>query len=476
MHINHSSLFLVSGLFAISACTTGVGNEKEDNTSQPNVIYIMADDLGYADLGVYGQKLIQTPNIDKLAENGIKFTQHYAGTSVCAPSRSVLMTGEHSGHTYVRGNMEVEPYGQTQLLSEVKTVAEYLKEAGYATGMIGKWGLGVEGTEGAPENQGFDYFYGYYCQVHAHNSFPEYLYENGEKVMLDNEVNYLPEDHWTRGLGGYAIKKEDFSNDLFHEKSLEFLEKHKEGPFFLYLPVTIPHNNGEAPDPFKFETPGMQPYEDKDWTIEERSYASIVTRLDSMVGDIVNYLAEADIAKNTLVIFTSDNGPEKEDIFNSNGILNGLKRDLTEGGIRVPFIASWPGSIEKGTESDHISAFWDFLPTVCELAGIQPADTLDGISYLPALLGEEQDEHPHLYWEFHERGGKQAVRKGKWKAIRRNANAEPDAKILLFDLSQDPSEENDISDQYPEIVTQMEEIMEKEHEASAIFPFGAELD
>ncbi len=473
MQINKTTLFLATGIVALSGCNT-VNNNKEEIPEKPNIIYIMADDLGYADVGVYGQELIQTPNIDRLAQNGMMFTQHYAGTSVCAPSRSVLITGEHSGHTYVRGNKEVNPYGQTQLPLEEKTVAEYLKEAGYKTGMIGKWGLGVENTSGDPQKQGFDYFFGYYCQVHAHNSFPEYLYENGEKVMLDNEVKYLPEDHWTRGLGGYAIKKEDFSNDLFHEKSMEFIKESVDQPFFLYLPVTIPHNNGEAPDPFKFETPSLHPYGDKEWTLEERSYAAMITRLDSMVGDIVKLLNEKELSEKTLVIFTSDNGPEKEDIFDSNGILNGGKRDLTEGGIRVPFIASWPGTIEKGSKTDHISAFWDFLPTACEIAGISYPDKLDGVSYLPTLLGKKQKEHPYLYWEFHEKGGKQAVRMGKWKALRRNLNEDPDGPLLLFDLSADPSEQNDISENNPDIIARMEQIMEEAREPSDIFPFGDE--
>ncbi|MFW5878101.1 MAG: arylsulfatase [bacterium] len=475
MKINNSKLLIATGIMALAACNTA-DNNKEEESRKPNIIYIMADDLGYADIGVYGQKLIKTPNIDHLAANGMMFTQHYAGTSVCAPSRSVLMTGEHSGHTYVRGNKEVEPYGQTQLPLKEKTVAEYMKEAGYRTGMIGKWGLGVENTSGDPQKQGFDYFYGYYGQVHAHNSFPEYLYENGEKVMLDNEVNYLPEDHWTRGLGGYAVKKEDFSNDLFHEKSLEFISESAGQPFFLYLPVTIPHNNGEAPDPFKFETPSLYPYEDKEWTLEERSYAAMITRLDSMVGDIVKLLAEKELSENTLLIFTSDNGPEKEDIFDSNGILNGGKRDLTEGGIRVPFIASWPGTIEKGSKTDHVSAFWDFLPTACDIAGISFPDSLDGISYLPALVGEEQKKHSYLYWEFHERGGKQAVRMGKWKAIRRDVNEDPEGPLLLFNLEEDPSEKFDISKQHPEIVSRMKEIMTEAREPSPIFPFGSEIE
>jgi arylsulfatase A-like enzyme len=474
MLLTKPTLFILSSTLLLTGCKNQVKTIENEDSQKPNIIYIMADDLGYADVGVYGQERIKTPNIDQLARDGMMFINHYAGTTVCAPSRSVLMTGHHSGQTFVRGNLEADPYGQIPLAAEEKTVAEYLKEAGYKTGMIGKWGLGVENTEGDPQNQGFDYFFGYYCQVHAHNSFPEYLYENGKKVMLDNEVEYLPEDHWTRGLGGYATKKVNFSNDLFHSKALEFIDNSKDRPFFLYLPVTIPHNNGEAPDPYKFETPTVHPYQDRDWNYEEKCYAAMITRLDSMVGDVIKELDEKGLRDNTLVVFTSDNGPAKEDVFNSNGILNGGKRDLTEGGIKVPFIASWPGKIEKGSVSDHISAFWDFLPTACEIAGIEIPNDVDGISYLPALLGEDQKDHKFLYWEFHEKGGKQAVRMGKWKAVKRNVNENPDSPVLLFNLENDPSEQNDISAQNPDVVAKMKEIMKQEHTPSGLFPFGSE--
>lgn len=471
MRLDITTGLLFSGALSLTSCTPGSEKNNDNPELKPNIIYIMADDMGYNDLGAYGQELIKTPNLDRMAAEGMMFTNHYAGTSVCAPSRSCLMTGQHNGHTYVRGNHEAEPYGQIPLPEEVVTVAELLKEEGYVNGQIGKWGLGVENTSGDPQNQGFDYFYGYYCQVHAHNSFPEYLYENGQKVYLRNEVKYLPEDHWTRGLGGYATKKVDFSNDFFHSKALEFIENYADTSFFLYLPVTIPHNNGEAPDPYKFETPSLHPYTERAWTLEERSYAAMITRLDSMVGDILNSLREKEIADNTLVIFTSDNGPEKNDIFNSNGILKGLKRDLTEGGIKVPFIAWWPGNIEPGSTTGHMSAFWDFLPTACELAGREIPGFTDGISYLPVLLGRDQPQHDYLYWEFHERGGKQAVRKGNWKAVRRNVKEDPYSPVLLFNLETDPSEETDVSREHPEIVKELAEIMEKEHRPSAVFPF-----
>jgi len=469
------TLILTAGLISLNGCAGKADLKTKDQPyTKPNIIFILADDLGYSDTGPYGQKLIKTPNLDRMAANGIKFTNHYAGTSVCAPSRSVLMTGLHSGHTYVRGNKQADPYGQVPLKDSVITVAEILKESGYTTGMIGKWGLGVENTEGDPQNQGFDYFYGYYCQAHAHNSFPEYLFENGKKVFLLNKVNYMSEDHYSKGVAGYATEKIDYSNDLFQEKALGFIEKNKDTSFFLYLPVIIPHNNGEAPDSFRYETPSLYPYENEIWTYEEKCYAASVSRLDSLVGRLLAKLDALGIAENTLVIFTSDNGPEKEDIFDSNAGMRGGKRDLFEGGIKVPFIALWPGKITQASVSDHLSSFWDFLPTVCELSGAPIPEWTDGISYLPALQGKSQFQHSHFYWEFHEQGGKQAVRMGKWKAVRLNVNALPEGPVMLFDLENDPLESNDIGLKNPETLHKLTEIMNKERTASELFPFGDE--
>lgn len=473
MLLNHSAPILITvGLMALTGCNLKKGTEKSALSKKPNIIYILADDLGYSDIGPYGQKLIRTPNLNRMANSGMLFTNHYAGTSVCAPSRSVLMSGLHSGHTFVRGNKEAEPYGQIPLKDSIITVAEILKTAGYKTGLIGKWGLGVEETEGDPQKQGFDYFYGYYCQVHAHNAFPEYLFENGQKVFLRNKVNYMPEDHWSRGLGGYATEKIDYSNDLFQEKALKFIEDNCDTSFFLYLPVIIPHNNGEAPDSLKFETPSLYPYDTENWTYEEKCYASSVTRLDSMVGVLLQKINELGIGEETLVIFTSDNGPEKEDIFDSNAGMRGGKRDLYEGGLKVPFIAWWPGTIVPGSTSTHVSAFWDFLPTICELSSQPIPAWSDGISYLPALQSKEQETHPHLYWEFHESGGKQAVRMGNWKAVRLDVNKNPDGEIMLFDLEKDPLESKDIASGNPEIIKQIEEIMIHERVPSELFPFG----
>ncbi len=464
----HAIFFMLTLLF-FSGCSE---REKKAVGTDPatNIIYILADDLGYHELGCYGQKDIRTPHIDRMAAEGMRFAQHYAGTSVCAPSRSVLMTGQHTGHTPSRGNKESDPYGQFQIPNETVTVAELLKEAGYETALFGKWGLGVENTSGDPQNQGFDEFFGYYCQVHAHNAFPEYLYHNGNKINLRNEVTYMPEDHWTRGFGSYATEKVDYSNDLFADKAIEYLESHKDQPFFLYLPVTMPHNNGEAPEGEKFETPTLQPYEDQNWSYEKKSYASMITRLDDYVGRIMEKLNELDISRNTLVIFTSDNGCAEPQLFDGSAPLRGMKRDLYEGGIRIPMIARWVGTIQPGTVSEHISANWDVLPTFCAVAGISAPSSIDGISFLPELKGEKQPQHDYLYWEFHEQGKKQAVRKDHWKAVRLNVFENPDAPIELYDLSTDVDESENVSGKNPEVVSEMTKIMKEAHTPDPNWP------
>lgn len=430
---------------------------------KPNIIFIIADDMGYGDLGCYGQTKILTPNLDLLASEGIRFTNHYAGTSVCAPSRCVLMTGMHTGHSVVRGNKEVNPYGQFQIPVETVTVAELLQQAGYSTGLFGKWGLGVENTTGDPQNQGFDEFFGYYCQVHAHNSFPEYLYYNRNRIFLENEVVYMPKDSWSRGLGSYATKKIEYSNDLILDKALDFIVKNKNRSFFLYLPVTIPHDNGEAPESEKLEIPSLSFYADSNWKKEDKAYAAMITHLDGYIGMIRNLLEELDITNNTMIFFTSDNGGFRYSNLNHNGIFRGIKRDLYEGGIRVPLIVWWPGTIRTGIESNHISGFIDFLPTICDLAGIAAPYNMDGKSYLPTLLGKNQPSHDYLYWEFHEMGNKQAVRMGKWKGVRLNVFENPEASVELYDLEADPSETIDISEANPEIVNTIKEIMKQAH-------------
>jgi len=401
-----------------------------------------------------------------MAAEGIRFTDHYAGDTVCAPSRCSLMTGLTTGHCYIRGNKEVQPMGQWPLPAGTVTVARLMKQAGYATGLIGKWGLGGPDSTGVPNQQGFDYFYGYLCQRHAHNSYPEFLFRNSERVPLANKVAQPRPDG-----AGVAVVKKQYSGDLFAEETLAFVARNKNRPFFLYLAVTAPHANNEGGD-HGMEVPDLGPYARLDWPEAQKAHAAIITRLDSQVGRLLDELKRLGLEEKTLVIFTSDNGPHREGgndpMFNdSNGPLRGIKRDLYEGGIRVPFVARWPGRIPPGRVSGHLSAFWDFLPTACELAGIQPPKTTDGISYLPTLLGQEsrQANHEYLYWEY---GSQQAARAGNWKAVR----LAPARKIELYDLATDLGETSDVAPRHPEIVRRMEEIFKKARVDSPLFPLG----
>ncbi len=419
---------------------------------KPNLIFLFADDLGYGDLGCYGQKEIKTPNLDRMAAEGMRFTQHYAGSTVCAPSRCVLMTGLHTGHCIVRGN------GLVPLRPEDVTAAELLKGAGYATGLCGKWGLGEEGTTGIPNRQGFDHFFGYLNQVHAHNYYPEFLWRNEERVELENEVE-LAKTGYAQGVGGVATRKVEYSHDLIAAEALQFIERNKDRPFYLFLSMTIPHANNEAGEA-GMEVPDYGEYEKKDWPEPQKGHAAMITRMDRDIGRVFALLKELGIDEDTLVIFSSDNGPHREggndpDFNDSNGPLRGIKRDLYEGGIRVPMIARWPGRIEAGTESSHVSGFQDFLPTACEVAGVEAPADVDGMSYLPALVGGEQQEHEYLYWEFHERDAKQAIRTGRWKAIR-TVNTDT---IELYDLENDLGETNDIAEEYPEAVAKVREYL-----------------
>ncbi len=463
-------------ILAITSCQQSEQQTAEDESPQkPNIIYIMADDLGYADLGSYGQQLFSTPNIDQLAKEGMRFTDHYAGTAVCAPSRCVLVTGKHTGRAAIRGNRLWLPHGDTPLADSIETVAEILKPVGYTTGMIGKWGLGISETEGNANAQGWDYFYGYTDQVLAHNYWPEYLVKNGEKVMLENEVKYLDTTAWHRGYGSYSTVKKEYSNDLFTTEALNFIEREKDNPFLLYLPYTIPHNNGEAPAGQKQEVPEFGSYAEKDWAADTIGYAAMIERLDNYVGQIVQKIDDLGLDENTLIIFTSDNGPMQERVgftafFDSNGQLRGGKRDLYEGGIRIPFIARWKGKVQAGSESDHPSYFTDFLATACDIAGIEPPSDTDGISYLPTLLGETQPKHEYLYFEFHEGNKAQAIRSGKWKAVRNNVFTDPDAAWELYDLSKDIAESNNIAGEYAEKVAELAAMAEKAHVTDAEWP------
>jgi arylsulfatase A-like enzyme len=429
---------------------------------KPNILFILADDLGYGDLGCYGQKQIQTPNIDRLAVEGMRFTQCYAGSTVCAPSRCALMTGLHTGHSTVRGNALV-PLGPDDV-----TVAELLQQANYATALIGKWGLGEPGSTGIPNRKGFDYFFGYLNQVHAHNYYPDFLWKNQEKVNLDGNVV----------KNNVATKRAQYSHDLFTKEALEFLDNRKQltpdKPFFLYLAYTIPHANNERgrAEGNGMEVPGDAPYSDKPWPQAQKNHAAMITRLDADVGKLLERLKVLGLDEQTIIFFTSDNGPHKEGganpkFFQSSGPLRGHKRDLTEGGIRVPMIVRWPGKIKAGAVSDQVLAFWDFLPTAAELAQTRVPPRLDGISMVPALLGKgEQKKHEFLYWEFHEGGSQQAVRMGNWKALRTKLGA----PLELYDLTTDIGETSNVAGQHPDLVAKIEAYLKTARTESKQWP------
>ena len=445
-----------------------------EGKKKPNIVYILADDLGYAEVGCYGQKKIRTPNIDKLASEGMKFTQHYSGNPVCAPSRCALMTGKHTGHTQVRGNKQVggtEGWklgstigGQWPIKADTITVAKILKKAGYTTGAFGKWGLGRAGTTGDPNQQGFDHFYGYICQRQAHTFYPNHLWRDGKVEWIEANKDG---------------REQVYSHDLIAAEALKFISTNKNHPFFLYVPFTIPHVALQVPEDSLAEYKGKwpdPPYDGKKGYIPHTHpracYAGMVTRMDKDVGRIMALLEELDLDENTLVIFTSDNGPTyaggaDSDFFESAGPLRGLKGSVYEGGIRVPYIARWPGRIKAGSTSDHISAFWDFLPTCCELIGEEPPQDIDGISVLSTFLGQhrKQKKHQYLYWELR---GQQAVRMGKWKALRRK----PDMKIELYDLDKDIGESRDVAGEYPDVMAKITEIFKTGRTGSKIFPLS----
>jgi arylsulfatase A-like enzyme len=436
-----------------------------DEPQAPNIIFILADDLGYGDLGCYGQQKIATPHLDRMAAEGMRFTQFYAGSTVCAPSRSVLMTGKHLGHTRVRGNAGGGNAVAQMLYDDDFTVAELLKKAGYRTGLVGKWGLGLDGDEGIPNKQGFDYFFGFLSQHHAHNHYPDFLWRNGQKVALPNEVTPVG----TTGAG-YATKRVQYAGDLFAQEALQFVERNRNEPFFLYLALTVPHANNERTRALKdgAEVPDYGRYADKDWTNPNKGQAAMITRMDEQIGALLTKLKELKLDESTLVIFASDNGPHKEggndlEFFDANGPFSGHKRSLTDGGIRVPFIARWPGTVPAGKTSKHVGYFGDFFATVADLTGQTPPSELDSISIVPTLTGRdaEQKQHEFLYWEFYEGGVSQAVLlEGHWKGIRLKG---PNAPIQLFDLASDVAEKDDIADKHPDIVKRIAAIMKSEH-------------
>jgi len=445
-------------LLAVSIVMGFASAADAQGAKKPNIIFIMADDLGYGDLGCYGQKKIKTPNIDRLAKQGMRFLQAYAGSTVCAPSRCVLMTGKHTGHARVRGNARV-PLEPTDV-----TLATLLRQAGYVTALIGKWGLGEPGSTGVPNRQGFDYFFGYLNQQHAHNYYPDHLWRNEEKVPLKGNVVDK----------GVASKRAQYSHDLFAEEALRFVEKNKAKPFFLYLALTIPHANNEA-GKLGMEVPSDEPYSKEDWPQAQRNHAAMITRMDRDVGRLMERLRELGLDDNTIVFFTSDNGPHREgggdpNFFESSGGLRGIKRSLHEGGIRVPMIVRWPGHIPAGKTNSHVWAFWDFLPTAAELGGAKSVSDIDGISVVPTLLGKgKQREHEFLYWEFHEGSSQQGVRMGDWKAVR----AKMGAPLELFDLAKDLAETKNVAAAHPKVIERIESFLRTARTESAEWPLRA---
>jgi arylsulfatase A-like enzyme len=427
----------------------------------PNIVFILADDLGYGDLGCYGQEKIKTPNLDAFAREGIRFTQCYAGSTVCAPSRCCLMTGLHTGHARVRGN-KLAP-----LLAEDTTVAEVLKSAGYATALIGKWGLGEPDTTGVPNRKGFDYFFGYLNQSHAHNYYPEYLWRNEEKVAIDGNVE-------SAGQKGYSTGRAQYSHDLFTHEAFDYVEQHKDGPFFLYLAYTVPHANNEGGRATGngMEAPDYGAYAGENWPEPQKGHAAMISRLDRDVGALLQKLRDLGIEQDTVVFFSSDNGTHKEggalpEFFKSSGPLRGIKRDLYDGGIRVPAMVRWPGRIAP-RESGAVWAFWDFLPTAAALAGApdRVPRGIDGQSIAAHLIEGVPVNHKPLYWEFHEGGYKRAARIGDWKGVL----LEPDAPMELYDLSKDIGETNNVAEEYPEIVQQLEAFIKSARTPSELWP------
>jgi len=467
-------------------------------SQRPNIIYILADDLGYGEIGVFGQKLIETPNIDNLAKSGMIFTDHYSGAPVCAPARSVLLTGNHSGNTHIRANGEwsergnvwsfkamlEDPYleGQRPLLDSITTVAQVLHDNGYKTGMVGKWGLGAPLTNSIPNKKGFDFFYGYNCQRQAHTYYPTHLWKNETRDLLDNYIVTKQE-----GLDGLdpnepesysKYNQNDYAPTLMHKEALNFISRNQSAPFFLYYASPIPHLPLQAPKKWvnyyqkKFgkEIPytGKSYYPNK---TPRATYAAMISYLDEQVGELIEKLKEINQYENTLIIFTSDNGPSWVDhvdykFFNSTGkFVNSrrtMKGSVSEGGIRVPMIASWPNKIKAGSKSNHISAFYDFFETACDVAGIDNEIQTDGVSFYPEMIGGVQAKHDYLYWEYPASGGLQAIRMGKWKGVKNNLFKNP-SKLKLFDLSYDEKELNDVSSKNPEIVKELEQKLKEAH-------------
>ena len=474
---------------------------QSSQESKPNIIFFLADDLGYGEVGYQGQKIIKTPSIDQLSKEGMVFTQHYSGSPVCAPARYIFLTGKHAGHAYIRSNDEwrergetnnylkaaQDPYleGQRPIPPETVTVAKLLKEAGYTTGLFGKWGLGGPATDGIPTNHGFDQFYGYNCQRQAHNLYPPHLWENETKIKLNNtplsaHVRLTDQEDPDQAASYAKYTMTDYAPALIHDKAIDFLKQSGDQPFFLYYASPLPHLPLQAPteeiESYKKVIDEKAPYNGKKGYYPNQypraTYAAMITYLDTQLGELISVLKETGKYDNTIIIVTSDNGPTYDvggmdpDYFASSGpFSNGYGRTkgfVYEGGLRVPTIVSWKGKILSGSTNDHISAFYDWLPTLCDLGGAKAPKEIDGISFKNTLLGKDQEQHEYLYWEFPSYKGQQAVRMGKWKAVRKNI-FEGNLHLELYDLEKDPKELNDLSKTHPEVVKKMEAILKKEH-------------
>jgi arylsulfatase A-like enzyme len=454
----------IIGSMVLASVALGFGGVASAGPEKPNIIFIMCDDLGYGQIGAYGQKMIQTPRIDQMAQEGLLLTDYYSGTAVCAPSRCALMTGLHVGHTYIRGNHEIQKTaehesGQLPIPAETITVAEKMKEAGYATGLVGKWGLGYPASEGDPLDQGFDFFAGYNCQRRAHHYYPEWVWRNKDKVTL-----------------GKQDTAEGYSHYFLTREARSFITENKDQPFFLYLAYTIPHSMLEIPA----DDPNYTMYGNKNWPEKQKIHAGMISLMDQDVGGIMDLLKELKIDERTLVVFTSDNGPHSEggakpDFFDDNGPLRGIKRNMYEGGVRVPFVAWWPGVIAPGQTSKHIGAHWDLMPTACELAGVEPPANIDGISYVPLLKGDSanQPKHKYVYFELHS-PDKRGLRMGDWVALQeKTTSADPDVdRVELYNLKKDLAQEHDLAADYPEKVAEFRMQMREAHVPSEEFVFG----
>lgn len=489
---------LVHLLVAGALLWCAAGNLDAQTNRPPNIIFLLADDLGYGDIGSFGQKKIRTPNLDRMAAESIRFKQHYSGNAVCAPSRCVLMTGLHPGHAFIRDNREVTPEGQFPIPESTVTLPKLLQRAGYVTGAFGKWGLGGPGSSGDPLKQGFDRFFGYNCQRRAHNYYPTNLWDNDRRVALNNPDfsahQKLPAGADPNDPASYArYAGKDYAPDLIAEQARQFIRKNRDHPFFLFFPTTVPHLALQVPEDSLTEYLGRwpeEPYTGTNSYLPHRApraaYAAMITRLDREIGRIMDLVRELGLDERTIFIFTSDNGPLYDklggtdcEFFASAGPFNGRKGSLHEGGIRVPLIVRWKGRIRPGTETVRITGFEDWLPTLLELAGAGELTPkrIDGISFTPTLLGQRQEPRAFLYREFPAYGGQQSVRLGQWKGLRekmlpaRNAH-QPQLQTMLYDLSADPQETNDVSALHPEIVSQIERIMREQHVPSKEFPFA----